>query len=59
MILSITLLIFNFINEDGKGIDMAVLINKIDVDESNFENSMYLVVGHYKNKNKNKNKTVK
>jgi hypothetical protein len=28
MIFSITLLIFKFINEDGKGIDMAVLINK-------------------------------
>ena len=52
MTLSITLLIFKFINEDEGGIDMAVLIDKVDVDESNFENSMYLVVGHYKSKNK-------
>jgi len=27
--------------------------DKIDVDESNFEKGMYLVVGQYKNKNKN------
>ncbi len=30
-------------------------IDKIDVDESNFEKGMYLVVGHYKNKNKKEN----
>lgn len=30
----------------------GLFVDKIDVDESNFENSMYLVVGHYKNKNK-------
>jgi len=30
----------------------GLLVDKIDVDESNFENSMYFVVGHYKNKNK-------
>jgi len=28
----------------------GLFVDKIDVDESNFENSMYLVVGHYKNK---------
>jgi len=27
----------------------GLFVDKIDVDESNFENSMYLVVGHYKN----------
>lgn len=33
----------------------GLFVDKIDVDESNFENSMYLVVGH----DKNNNKTVK
>ena len=28
----------------------GLFVDKIDVDESNFENSMYLVVGHYKAK---------
>ncbi|MEA2032197.1 MAG: hypothetical protein U9N41_01265 [Euryarchaeota archaeon] len=30
----------------------GLFVDKIDVDESNFENGMYLVVGHYKSKNK-------
>ncbi len=33
----------------------GLFVDKIDVDESNFENSMYPVVGH----DKNNNKTVK
>ncbi len=30
----------------------GLFVDKVDVDEGNFENGMYLVVGHYKNKNK-------
>lgn len=30
----------------------GLFVDKIDVDESNFESGMYLVVGHYKSKNK-------
>ncbi|MGB7533420.1 MAG: hypothetical protein WA977_10685 [Halobacteriota archaeon] len=32
----------------------GLFVDKVDVNESNFENGMYLVVGHYKNKNKNR-----
>lgn len=36
----------------------GLFVDKIDVNESNFENGMYLVVGQYKNKN-DKKKTKK
>ena len=30
----------------------GLFVDKVDVNESNFENGMYLVVGHYKSKNR-------